>query len=664
MSVDLYRLDSIKDYDRAIDALEDYVADLVEEFVEAPEGKAYLKAHPEMQEYVGSWIDQLLYFGYAYESVTLPHMTRDDLEVVVTELFPRKVSLLNPDEADTTIPELIAFWQFLKRAYKHPSASRILTFLKKIQPKFKGMINDSSKFGMAKSFFMAGSEAGFDMTTEKGLKAFQEQYNQKLQKSTANPSIPPGLEMLLGNLNPQAGNPPDAIPAQAQLKNLLTSLLGAMSQEESLFEELAPEEDFEQQLRASMWQSVAEELPPLSEEAIALLKQQKISETQPGTILPDFQTLLDFVGEGGIAVSGKHHLLPLKFLPDLNQRLSEPIQLDLKRPQQKSYPPINGLYLLLRASGLGQIVSQGKKKFLVLNPELLRSWNNLNPTERYCTLLEAWLVRGHEEMLGERRSPLNAGTKCLQYWPRIPSKGQKISSYGEQQLLSYCPELHNLALMKLFGLLQVEAGKPEVGKGWRVKRIKKLPFDDALMHVIVRAFTEHGMVWESEDDPTISFGELQPALQSYFPEWQNTLAIASHEFRAGVYVFKVSLGKIWRRIAISSDSTLADLSATILQSVDFDSDHLDMFRYKNQVGRTVEVSHPYADGSPSTDEVRIGDLPLAEGASMTYIFDFGDWWEFDVQLEKVETDKARRNYQATIESYGAAPSQYPDWDDM
>ena len=443
-------------------------------------------------------------------------------------------------------------------------------------------MNDSSKFGMAKSFFMAGSEAGFDMTTEKGLKAFQEQYNQKLQKSTANPSILPGLEMLLGNLNPQAGNPPDAIPAQAQLKNLLTSLVGAIAQGESmesLFEELAPEEDFEQQLRASMWQSVAEELPPLSEEAIALLKQEKISETQPGTILRDFQTLLDFVGEGGIAVSGKHHLLPLKSLPDLNQRLSEPIQLDLKRPQQKSYPPINGLYLLLRASGLGQIVSQGKKKFLVLNPELLRSWNSLNPTERYCTLLEAWLVRGHDEMLGERRGIYNAGTKCLQYWPQIPSKGQKISSYGEQQSLSYWPELHNLALMKLFGLLQVEAGKPEVGKGWRVKGIKKLPFGDALMHVIVRAFTEHGMVWESEDDPTISFGELQPALQPYFPEWQNTLAIASHEFRAGVYVFKVSLGKIWRRIAISSESTLADLSATILQSVDFDSDHVNNPRF-------------------------------------------------------------------------------------
>lgn len=47
MTVNLYKLDSINDYDEAIKALEDYVAELVEEFVEAAEGKAYLEAHPE-----------------------------------------------------------------------------------------------------------------------------------------------------------------------------------------------------------------------------------------------------------------------------------------------------------------------------------------------------------------------------------------------------------------------------------------------------------------------------------------------------------------------------------------------------------------------------------------------------------------------------------------
>jgi hypothetical protein len=659
MTVNLHRLDLIEDYDEAIDALEDYVGELVDEFVQSPEGKAYLKAHPEMEDYVGSWIDHLLYFGYAYESVTLPHMTKNSVEAIVTRLFPKKISLLNPDEADTTIPELTAFWQFLQRAYQHPKATQILKFLKKIQPRFKEMMNNPNNFGIAKSFFMAGAAAGFDMTTEEGLREFQQQYNQNLQQSNSNSSLPNGLELLLRNL--QQGNMPEAIPGE--LVNLLQGLITEEEEDNSSELEDNSLDDYMHQLQASMWQSVAEELPPLSENALALLKQQQITETEPGTILQDFQTLLDFIGEKGISVSGKQHVLPMKSLAELNQQLSKPIQTNLKRPQQKSYPPINGLYLLLRASGLGQIIHKGKKSFLILNDELLSAWSKLNPTERYFTLLEAWLIRAHEEMLGERRSHLNEGTKCIQYWARIPEKGEKISSYSEQQSLSYYPELHNLALMELFGLLQLESGKLETGKGWRVKRVKKLPFGEALMQVIVRAFIEQGMMWESEDNPSFAFGEFKPALQSYFPQWQNTLTIPELEFRSGVYIFKVYLGKVWRRIAISSHMSLADLSSLILESVDFDSDHLDMFRYKNQVGRIIEVSHPYADGSPSTNKVHIGDLPLREGDSLIYIFDFGDWWEFEVQLEKIEPDNLQTDYGAIIESHGKAPLQYPDYPD-
>ncbi len=216
--------------------------------------------------------------------------------------------------------------------------------------------------------------------------------------------------------------------------------------------ELEPIDDYQQQLQTSMWQTVADEkFPPLSAEANTLLQQQNITATEPGTILTDFQTLLDFVGESGLAVSGKHHLLPLKSLAELNQLLSEPIQTALKRPQQKSYPPLNGLYLLLRASGLGQIVYRGKKPFLVLHQELLSHWQNLNPTDRYFNLLEAWLIRAHAELLGERRSSRKEGNKCIEYWSWYPSSAQKFPNYREQQSLNYCPELHNLALMQLKG---------------------------------------------------------------------------------------------------------------------------------------------------------------------------------------------------------------------
>ncbi len=141
----------------------------------------------------------------------------------------------------------------------------------------------------------------------------------------------------------------------------------------------------------------------------------------------------------------------------------------------------------------------------------------------------------------------------------------------------------------------------------------------------------------------------------------------------------MSLGKIWRRIAISGEATLAALSGLILDSVEFDSDHLDQFTFTNEVGRKVVVSHPYADGDLVTTEVTIGSLPLLEGSIMEYVFDFGDWWKFTVQLETVEPPEATKGAQKTkkprrrrrsqkpvgeiLERHGESPEQYPDYDE-
>ena len=74
----------------------------------------------------------------------------------------------------------------------------------------------------------------------------------------------------------------------------------------------------------------------------------------------------------------------------------------MNRPQQKSYPHINGLYLLVRALGLTCIEEMSRKPLLVVDDAVYRVWKGLNPTERYCTLLETWLLRGHSEIIGER----------------------------------------------------------------------------------------------------------------------------------------------------------------------------------------------------------------------------------------------------------------------
>jgi hypothetical protein len=60
--------------------------------------------------------------------------------------------------------------------------------------------------------------------------------------------------------------------------------------------------------------------------------------------------------------------------------------------------------------------------------------------------------------------------------------------------------------------------------------------------------------------------------------------------------------------------------------------------------------------------VKIADLPLAVGSVMEYLFDFGDNWEFQLQLEEIKPDLPP-GYSEIIASEGKAPEQYPDWEE-
>lgn len=180
MTFNIYQLDDL-DYDEAEPLLEDYQDEIIELFANSTEGQSYLETHSDM----GGWIAHLIYYGYSYEGFTLPQMTEDDVQLVLEELLPRKISLLSPEDADDAIPELIAFWQFLKREYQLSNADDILEYLHEIEPSYRELMNDSSKFGMAKSFFMMGQKAGFDMTTEEGLEEFALHYNANLAPQLA-----------------------------------------------------------------------------------------------------------------------------------------------------------------------------------------------------------------------------------------------------------------------------------------------------------------------------------------------------------------------------------------------------------------------------------------------------------------------------------------------
>jgi hypothetical protein len=394
------------------------------------------------------------------------------------------------------------------------------------------------------------------------------------------------------------------------------------------------------------------------------LQEQKISEDEPGSVLRDFETLLDFVGKRRIKVSGIHQLLPMNLLAELNAQLSKPLRIGLKRPQQKSYPHINGLYLLLRASGLSLITEEGKQPMLSLDQVALSSWRSLNATERYFTLLEAWLVRGNGEIIGEH-DPLGSLFKCSTFMERIPDKGLKVAGdrQTEQFTIPYSIGAYNLALLDLFGCAAIEDGSPEEGKGWVIARIKRTVFGEALIKLLSQhKLAAMELLLEEDDDlnEATDFGVLQP----YFPEWRNNLSLPEALMVDGLYIFKVSLDrKTWRRIAIPAALTLDDLSDTILRAFNFDNDHLYEFSYRNRFGATARILHPYMEESPSTDEVAIGEIQVRPGASMEYLFDFGDQWRFDVKLEAVDTADTGIKKPKILEKHGHAPPQYPSLDE-
>ncbi len=703
MSFNIRQLDNL-DYDDVEPILPDYINAALDEFVTSKVGKAHVKAYPEG----GGWIGTFIEMGYFYGELTLPKMTKGGVQQLMEYTLPRKITLSDRSEATEAIPELVAFWTFLKEDYRLRSAGAIAKYLQSIEDKFADWMFDPARGGIAKSFITQGIAAGYDMTTEEGMKAFQEEYNKGIRTGERAPLTAPS--MVLPDTAPDTvpmTEPPPEVRAMLEMMNIELPEIGSQVNPSDFLEQiLNATKQLGAVLRhdtnsdpdiAALEQMLAEvngdevftevftpnkpSSEPLADKYAALLKAQAISETEPGTIVQDFQMLLKTIGSQGLSVSGKRQQIPIKRLEEINQKLAHPIQIALQRPQQKSYPPIHGLYLLLRATGLVQVLNKGKQSHLQLNSALYEDWQQLNPTEQYCTLLEAWMVRAHGDMLNEdRASFMSVGDNCLRTWPMFAEqKKQTYKSYQHQDNLRYNPGYYNLALMALFGFVKIADGKPTKGKGWRIKSVEVLPFGEAMMTLIARAYVDNDFAWSSYEENALPFDELLEYLQPYFPEWQNTLTGIEMTFEPGRHIFKVSLGKIWRRIAVSGEASLEYLADLIRSSVSFDADHLDCFTYKNASGRNVQVIHPYMDdGELFTDQVTVGSLPLLVGSTMEYLFDFGDCWRFQIQLEAIEPEppqgiakvkKTKRGKAAAraplgevLESHGKAPEQYPESD--
>ena len=207
-----------------------------------------------------------------------------------------------------------------------------------------------------------------------------------------------------------------------------------------------------------------------------ILQNLVIDSSSPARFYHDFGILIEICRKDKQALTPAHQL-PLRLITEINQHLKNPIQLNLKRPAQKSYPHIQGLFLLLRTSGLSYVDSSGKKPVLVIDEATYKQWISLNPTEQYGSLLEAWFLRGFADIIGEFSRPIwslpDNFDAVVHFLARYDvDAGLQVAGNRDTEAgLNYFPGRHNLALLELFGFIDVQSGPPQPDKGWHIERI-------------------------------------------------------------------------------------------------------------------------------------------------------------------------------------------------
>ena len=131
-----------------------------------------------------------------------------------------------------------------------------------------------------------------------------------------------------------------------------------------------------------------------------------------------------------------------------------------------------------------------------------------------------------------------------------------------------------------------------------------------------------------------------------------------------IFEFKVSLGKkCYRIIRCSPEHTFEDLHLAIIDAFDFDDDHLYAFYLDGKRYSRYAVNAPGLQEPPFADEVRLKDERLRNKQRISYLFDFGDSWEFDVVLDITSEPGTVPKNPKIIKSVGESPEQYPSYED-
>ncbi|USE35849.1 plasmid pRiA4b ORF-3 family protein [Endozoicomonas sp. SCSIO W0465] len=368
--------------------------------------------------------------------------------------------------------------------------------------------------------------------------------------------------------------------------------------------------------------------------------------------LRDVDVFLDYLVKNPVPVSKNKNQPPVKWAEPLNRLLSSPDVLTLKRPLTASYARIMGLLLLGRSSGLASLRPDSRgNTILHVHDSIYQQWQVMTDIERYFTLLEAWINRGYATNVGERISAID--NRFLSGFMMMLGDNDLWQGRPAHDPGFYLRrgKAFNLSILKMTGLADFQFED----SNRKINYLKLTPWGQLFLTACRQGFKDSLICGNYEDDDEQI--NLLPAIKTIRSDVNNTLEKTAPVIAAS-YILSVALGsKCTRTLKVSADHLLEELAEAILEAFDFDNDHLYHFQYLTSFGADRSIGHPamdFCDGSVT--ETRLHQLQPFPGMKITFVFDYGVNWEFEIVVMH-GSEESTSDIQV-IERKGKAPEPY------
>lgn len=429
---------------------------------------------------------------------------------------------------------------------------------------------------------------------------------------------------------------------------------------------------------------------------------EQISEESLLATIRDFNTFCEFIDEQNPKLSARTVTFGKNAAFEVNARLKHRREVQAPNYVQEHYPIVNMLFKLALGSRLYVKTGNEKRHVYLQATERKKEYDALNSFEQYAFLLESfWSTFELDEDRGFMYNPMDQAIEA--FAAATPGKPLRKGAFSGTPVYDVMFGLLSplIQFYCFFGFCTyrpIPSAKPADRYADSIKDVTPTALGVTLSGILLRekfaywnvplkiemeVMEEYLMpgvpdeleIPDSEEEESrltqmqeqrlaAGYQPLMSYLLSAFPlgTLQRTVLApgTAHRVLRGNYTFKVVLGKgIWREVQLSGEHTLEDLHLVIQEAYDFDGDHLYAF-YMDAKLYSKNAYH--GDEWPYADAAVLHELDLYNGQKISYLFDFGDSWEFVVQLIRIAPDAQPVSKPEIIASKGEAPEQYEDED--